>query len=56
MARDVVSRRDMDRSRRAIENRNPMQAGDRRRDGLDVDGVDALSFTGNRVGRSLRPR
>jgi hypothetical protein len=55
IARDVVSGRDMDRARRAIEDRNTMQASDRRGDRLDIDGVDALSLTGNRVGRSLRP-
>ena len=31
-----------------------MQAGDRGRDGFDVDRVDALSLAGRRVRRSLR--
>ena len=32
-----------------------MQASDRRRDRLDLDGVNAPSLTRNGVGRSLRP-
>jgi hypothetical protein len=45
----------MDGARRAIEDWNAMQTSDRRRDRLDVNSIDTLSLTGNRVGHSLRP-